>query len=51
MKVTINQLAASVGVKNTAVEFKVADTKGKHFGDFYVDKVRIEWCEGKTADR
>ena len=47
MKVSIHQLAAAVPIKNTAIEFKVSDTKDKHFGDFYVDKVRIEWCSGK----
>jgi hypothetical protein len=51
MKVTITQLASSVEVKNTPVEFKVADPKGKHFGNFYADKVRVEWCGGGTRQK
>lgn len=49
MKVGIKDLAVSMEVKNSGVEFEVYDNNDKFLGDLVVSKSKLVWCRGKTA--
>ncbi|MEW6112067.1 MAG: hypothetical protein AB1664_08045 [Thermodesulfobacteriota bacterium] len=48
MKVSIKDLAVTMGLGNKGLELDVYDSRGKHLGDLCIGKASIEWCKGKT---
>ncbi len=48
MKVSIKDLAVTMDVKNSGVEFEIHDNNDKFLGDLVVTKTRVVWCPGKT---
>lgn len=43
----IKNLTVDLPLKNNGVEIQI-DEGGRQFGDIYVSKTGIVWCEGKT---
>ncbi|MCH7539556.1 MAG: hypothetical protein IH999_04035 [Proteobacteria bacterium] len=48
MKVHIKRFGVDMDVKNTGIEFEVADNDGAHRGDCYLTKTGLIWCQGRT---
>lgn len=48
MKVTIKDLAVSMELGNTGIEFDIYDNVDKHLGDLRLGRGTIEWCRGRT---
>ena len=49
MDVWIKDFDVEMKLKNNGIELHVADPNGGgHRGDLYINKARLEWCEGKT---
>ena len=49
MKVKIKRFGVDMEVKNTGIEFGVADNNGEHQGDCYLTRTGLIWCKGRTT--
>jgi hypothetical protein len=47
MKVSIKSFDVQMEVKNSGIEFEVADNEGAHLGDVILTKTGLIWCKGR----